>query len=64
MSSVCLTYHALLSSLFAVSAFNVEHENVPVTIESHPYTFCGLRAAHVLIHDLKFRVKEKVQEGA
>jgi hypothetical protein len=48
-----LTYHALLTTLFTVRALDVENEDVSLAVESHPNTFGGLRAAHVLVHNIK-----------
>ena len=59
-----LESHPLLSSLLGVRAFNVEHQDRAVSVARHPDTLGCLGTAHVGVHDIELRIKQKIEKGA
>ena len=59
-----VTYLSLFFTFFAVSAFNVEHENVLFGVVGHPNPLSCLFATLIFVHHHKVCSKEKVKQGA
>lgn len=63
-SELIITYHSLFTSLFAVSTLDVEYENVPRIVMSHPNALSRLGPSRVVVHYVKASVKEQIKECA
>ena len=58
------TYHALLTTLFAVCPLDIKHKNFASIITRHPDSFSCLLAAVILIHYIKLSVEQKIENSA
>ena len=64
LSLFVFTYHALLTTLFAVCPLDIKHKNFASIIISHPDSFSCLLAAVILIHYIKLSVEQKIEYSA
>jgi hypothetical protein len=55
-----VTYLSLFFTFFAVSAFNVEHENVPLGVLGHPNPLSYLLATLFFVHRIEICAEEAV----
>jgi hypothetical protein len=55
-----VTYLSLFTTFFAVSAFNIEHENVPLGVLGHPNPLSCLFFTIFFIHHLETCAEEMV----
>ena len=56
-----VTYHSLLATLFAISAFNVENKQVAGFVAVKPDALGSLLTSLRLVHDLECSVEEQVE---
>ena len=56
------TYHALLTTLLTIRAFDIEDKQVTLSITIEPNAFGRLLTALRLIHNLECSVKEQVEQ--
>ena len=56
-----MTYHSLLATLLAISAFNVENKQIAGFVAVKPDALGGLLTALRLVHDLECSVEEQVE---